>query len=151
LLVRVRSEHLEGYLGAKQVLTLPRLHGRGQHAVNYRHIIWSLVRKPGAFAAYRFREDLYPTLAFRRAYDRLKHSTPARAEREYVRVLHLAATLSESEVEMALLLLEEAGQVPTADAVRDLVHPIESRQVEIKPVNLHPYDELLPSQRYCHA
>lgn len=151
LLVRVRSEHLEGYLGAKQVLTLPRLHGRGRHAVNYRHIIWSLVRKPGAFAAYRFREDLYPTLAFRRAYDRLKHLTPARAEREYVRVLHLAATLSESEVEMALLLLEEADQVPTADAVRDLVHPIESRQVEIKPVNLHPYDELLPSQRCCHA
>lgn len=109
------------------------------------------MRKPGAFAAYRFREDLSPTLAFRRAYDQLKRSTPARAEREYVRVLHLAATLSENEVEMALLLLEEAGHLPTVDAVRDLVHPIESRQVEIKPVNLHPYDELLPSQRCCHA
>jgi hypothetical protein len=151
LLVRIRAEYLEGYLGAKQVITLPRLHGRAQHAINYRHIIWSLVRKPGAFAAYRYREDLYPTLAFRRAYDQLKRSTPVRAEREYVRVLHLAATLSESEVEMALLLLEEAGQTPTADAVRDLVRPIEVRQVEIKPVNLHPYDELLPSQRCAHA
>jgi hypothetical protein len=39
LLVRVRAEHLEGYLGAKQVITLPRVHGRAQHAINYRHII----------------------------------------------------------------------------------------------------------------
>ncbi|MBV9229603.1 MAG: IS21 family transposase [Chloroflexi bacterium] len=151
LLVRVRSEHLEGYLGAKQVITLPRLHGRAQHAINYRHIIWSLVRKPGAFAAYRFREDLYPTLVFRRAYDQLKRSMPVRAEREYVRVLHLAATLSEADVEMALLLLEEAGQVPTSDAVRDLIRPIEARQVELQPVDLRPYDELLPSQRCAHA
>ena len=151
LLVRVRAEHLEGYLGSKQVVNLPRLHGRAQHAINYRHIIWSLVRKPGAFAAYRYRDDLYPTLAFRRAYDRLTRATSARADREYVRVLHLAATLSESEVETALLLLEDADQVPTADAVRDLVRPIAVRQLAALPVNLQPYDQLLPSQRCAHA
>jgi hypothetical protein len=39
LLVRVRAEHLEGYLGSKQVLTMPRLHGRAQHAINYQHRI----------------------------------------------------------------------------------------------------------------
>lgn len=108
LLVRVRAEHLEAYLGSKPVVTLPRLHGRAQHAINYRHLIWSLVRKPGAFAAYRYRDDLYPSLAFRRAYDRLTRATPTRADREYVRVLHLAATISEAEVETALLLLEDA-------------------------------------------
>lgn len=79
LLMRVRAEHLEGYLGSKQVVTLPRLHGRGQHAINYHHLIWSLVRKPGAFAAYRYRDDLYPSLAFRRAYDRLTCAPSARA------------------------------------------------------------------------
>ncbi|EFH84457.1 IS21 family transposase [Ktedonobacter racemifer] len=151
LLIRVRAEHLEGYLGSKHVVTLPRLHGRAQHVINYRHIIWSLVRKPGAFAAYRYRDDLYPTLAFRRAYDRLRSDLPARADREYVRVLHLAATLSEAEVETALLLLEEAKTVPTAEAVRDLVRPIEVRQVTTVPVNLQPYDQLLPSQRCAHA
>lgn len=82
LLVRVRAEHLEGYLGSKPVVRLPRLHGRAQHAINYRHIIWSLVRKPGAFAAYRYRDDLSPTLAFRRAYDRLTRALPTRADRE---------------------------------------------------------------------
>ncbi len=151
LLVRVRAEHLEGYLGSKQVVTLPRLHGRAHHAINYHHIIWSLVRKPGAFAAYRYRDDLYPTLVFRRAYDRLVNSIPARADREYVRVLHLAATLSEADVATALLLLEEAHQVPTADAVRDLIRPIAVQQVALPPVNLQPYDQLLPSQRCAHA
>lgn len=151
LLVRVRAEQLEGYLGSKQVIIVPRLHGRAQHAINYHHIIWSLVRKPGAFAAYRYRDDLYPTVAFRRAYDRLAGATAVRADREYVRVLHLAATLSEAEVETALLLLEEAGTIPTADAVRDLVRPIEARQLAALSVNLQPYDQLLPSQRCAHG
>jgi len=39
-------------------------------SIDYRHIIWSLVRKPGAIARYRYREDMFPTLVFRRAYDR---------------------------------------------------------------------------------
>lgn len=151
LLLRLRAETVEGYLGSQAVLSMPRLHGRGQHAINYQHIIWSLVRKPGAFAAYRYRDDLYPTVAFRRAYDRLTVATSMRADREYVRVLHLAATLSESEVETALLLLEEAGTVPTAEAVRELVRPIEVLQVAAVPVNLQPYDQLLPSQRSAHG
>jgi hypothetical protein len=147
LLVRVRAEHLEVYVGSKQILTLPRLHGKGLHAVNYRHLIWSLARKPGAFADYRYRDDLYPTLAYRRAYDRLLKAAPARAEKEYVRVLHLAATLSETEVEIALALLEEADQTPTADAVRDLVRPIAVRQLVAVSINLKSYDQLLSSQR----
>ena len=32
---------------------------------------WSLVRKPGAFAQYRYRDDLFPSLVFRQAYDLL--------------------------------------------------------------------------------
>ena len=39
--------------------------------LDYRHVIWSLVRKPGAFAHYCFRDDLFPSLVFRRAYDAL--------------------------------------------------------------------------------
>jgi len=87
LMVRVRAEQLEGYLGTKLVVTLPRLHGKSEHAINYRHLIRSLVRKPGAFAAYRYRDDLFPTLAFRRAYDRLQQGSPAGADREYLRIL----------------------------------------------------------------
>jgi hypothetical protein len=147
MLVRVRAEQLEVFVGSKQVLTLPRLHGKSQHAINYRHLISSLVRKPGAFADYVYREDLYPTSAFRRAYDRLQTAAPGSAAKEYVRVLQLAATLSEVEVEMALILLEEAKQTPTSDAVRDLIRPIAVKHVSPVAVDLACYDHLLSTDR----
>ena len=60
---------------------------------------WSLVRKPGAFARYRYREELFPTMTFRRAYDALVGWRGDRADIEYVRILHLAASTMESDVE----------------------------------------------------
>jgi hypothetical protein len=123
VLVRVRAETLEVYYGTTHLHTLPRLHGHGQHRIDYHHVIWSLVRKPGAFAQYRYRDDLFPSLTFRRAYDRLAETVPGRADREYVRVLHLAASRTEAEVEAALALLLEQHSPPTFDAVRDLVRP----------------------------
>ncbi len=153
VLVRLRAETLEGYVGSAVAFTIPRLIGQKQHRIDYRHVIWSLVRKPGAFAAYRYRDDLFPTTTFRLAYDRLTCSGIDRADRDYVRILHLAASTSESEVETALILLLEASTLPRFDAVRDLVHPPHSTEVLALPaphLDLSPYDELIPSRR-SHA
>jgi hypothetical protein len=147
VLVRVRAETVEVYVGTHQVMTLPRLQGATSHAVNYRHVIWSLVRKPGAFAHYRYREDLFPSLAFRHAYDTLCKQVPQHADRHYVRVLHRASTISESEVETAITLLLENSQVPTFDAVRDLVRIPQIPALGQVTVNLQAYDHLLPSQQ----
>ncbi|HVB23128.1 MAG TPA: IS21 family transposase [Ktedonobacteraceae bacterium] len=150
LLVRLKAETLEGYVGSTVVFTIPRLIGKQQHRIDYRHVIWSLVRKPGAFTAYRYRDDLFPTTTFRLAYDRLVSSHFQRADREYVRILHLAASISESEVEIALNLLLEASLLPCFDAVRDLVHPPHSTQIlalSTPDLDLSPYDELIPSRR----
>src|SRR5947209_12751660 len=102
IMVRVRAETLEGYVGTSPVFILPRLIGKHKHRIDYHHVIWSLVRKPGAFAAYQYRDELFPTTTFRLAYDRLLADWPKRANQEYVRILYLAATTSESEVETAL-------------------------------------------------
>jgi hypothetical protein len=150
VLVRVRVETLEGYVGPMRAFTLPRLVGKQQHQINYRHLIWSLVRKPGAFAAYRYRDDLFPTTTFRQAYDRLLVERGVRADQQYVRVLHLAATTSEEEVETALTLLLEAHKPPTFAAVRDLVHPPSPAsipQLEVPVLDLTRYDDLIPSRR----
>lgn len=150
LTVRLRSETIQGYVGTSQVFSFPRLVGKHQHRIDYHHLIWSLVRKPGAFAAYRYHEDLFPTTLFRRAYDRLRADRPKRAEAEYVKVLHLAATTSESEVETALALLLEANTTPTLSAVRDLLHLPGASQVPQIPVpalDLSSYDQLIPSRR----
>jgi hypothetical protein len=151
--VRVRAETLEGYVGPSLAFTLPRMSGTKQHRINYQHVIWSLVRKPGAFAAYRYRDDLFPTTTFRQAYDRLVSRRSKRADHEYVRVLHLAASISESEVETALALLLEAGTLPTAEAVRELVCiPQLSAMpaMQTPSLDLSPYDQLIPSRR-THA
>jgi hypothetical protein len=154
VLVRVRAETLEGYVGTRQTFTLPRLLGKQQHRIDYHHLIWSLARKPGAFAAYRYRDELFPTTLFRQAYDCLVKETPGRADREYVRVLHLAASTAESEVETALSLLLETGTVPTAAAVRELVGATISPQplprLQVPTLDLLAYDRLLPSRR-IHA
>ena len=151
LTVRMHAETLQAYVGSKLTITLPRLIGKQQHAINYRHLIWSLVRKPGAFAAYRYRDDLFPSLLFRRAYDQLQERMPKRADREYVRTLHLAATSSENEVETALQLLEEAGQIPTFDAVRDLICVPRIPALAPLPVHLDQYDQLLTSKECAHG
>jgi len=154
VLVRVHAETLEGYVGTSQVFILPRLVGKHQHRICYQHLIWSLVRKPGAFAAYRYRDDLYPTTTFRRAYDRLQAERGLRAEHEYVRVLHLAATTSESEVETALALLLEQQQVPTYVAVRELVCVPKAHAIPplaAPTLDLSSYDQLIPSRRAAHG
>src|SRR5260370_15376209 len=68
ILVRVRSEHLEGYVGTTRVFEISRLVGKHHHRIDYHHVIHSLVRKPGAFAAYRYQDDLFPATTFRQAY-----------------------------------------------------------------------------------
>jgi hypothetical protein len=146
VLVRVRAEVLEVYRGTAHLLTMPHLVGQGQHRIDYHHVSWSLLRKPGAFAQYRYRDDLLPTLAFRRAYDALVAAPVGRADRDYVRLLHLAASTSEAEVDTALHLLLEQRTVPTFDAVHDLVRgPVVARVPPLQPavVDLRRYDQLL--------
>jgi hypothetical protein len=45
--VRVYTEHLEVWYGGRVIEQIPRLRGQGKHLINSRHVIDSLVRKPG--------------------------------------------------------------------------------------------------------
>lgn len=143
--VRVFIEHVEVWYGQRRVEAFPRLRGRGKHRINYRHVIDWLVRKPGAFENYRYREELFPTSRFRMAYDSLGESR--RASREYLAILELAARESESGVDEALRLLLEEERVITAKAVKEILktgsRPSPVREVEIADVELSHYDALL--------
>ena len=111
------AEQLQVWFGSSCVAEMPRLRGEGRHAINYRHVIHSLVRKPGAFAHYRYRQCLFPRLLFRVAYDQLREQYPATAERQYVKLLELAATTSEEQVEAILRQLVETGTVISYERV----------------------------------
>jgi transposase len=146
LKVRCRAETLELYHGASHVLSLPRLRGRERQRIDYRHLIWSLIKKPGAFMRYKYREEMFPTLVFRQAFDALGRSTPSEATGEYLRLLHLAASTSESEVATAIGQLLERGQVPTFDSVRALLPPRHTQPAELTApanIDLSVYDALI--------
>jgi len=135
------------------VETLPRLVGAKTYRVNYRHVIDSLLRKPGGFRDYRYREDLFPTLVFRRAWERLNEwLSPRRADIVYLRILNLAAKTMESEVACALELLLESGHSWDDNDVAQLVQPETPAmpQVAQETVSLQLYDQLL-GQRKGHV
>jgi hypothetical protein len=73
---RVGVEQVEVWYAGALVQTMERLRGPDRRRIDYRHISGWLVRKPGAFARYVYREDLYPTLTFRRAYEPWRPGSP---------------------------------------------------------------------------
>lgn len=82
-------------------------------------------------------------MQFRAAYDQLVAHRPARADAEYLHLLHLAASTSEREVDAALALLLEQGVVPTLDKVRSLIQAPCIPQLPPLVVDFAPYDALL--------
>jgi hypothetical protein len=142
--IRQHPDIVEVRFRNKTIETMPRIRGESGHRIDYRHIIWSLVRKPGAFARYRYREDLFPTLAFRRAYDALQ-SFGSRADVEYVRILHLAASTSESSVAAALEALLSKGERFDYLALKALAQPEKPAVPDLAVLqpNLAVYDTLL--------
>jgi len=139
------ADHIEVFYGDRLIERMPRLRQEDAVHIDYRHIIWSLVRKPGAFARYRYREELFPTITFRRAYDALKRFRGERADVEYVRILHLAASVMQDPVERALRELLERGDTFDYVAVKDIASPTESAvpTVSIPEPDLVAYDRLL--------
>ena len=153
--VRFHAETLEVFYAQRCVEVLPRLRGRKMHRIHYRHVIDSLVRKPGAFENYRYREELFPTSRFRMAYDALQHTMPARAHKEYLQILRLAARETEAGVDDALRVLIDTEQSITAQRVELLVRsgqrPPPITDVRIDAVDLGLYDGLLDGLAFEEA
>jgi hypothetical protein len=146
--VRLFMDHVDIWYGQKRVDRFARLRGEGKHAINYRHIIDSLIRKPGAFENYRYRDDLFPTSRFRIAYDDLKqrHSQTS-AARQYLNILYLAARESETAVDDVLRMMIDKQMIISDKQVEALVRsrqPVAvATKVRIPTVDLTCYDQLL--------
>ncbi len=147
--VRLWEMRLEVRHSGQLVLEGERLLGANLHRIDYRHIIDSLMRKTGAFERYRHREDLFPGLAWRSAFDVLQAGLGDRkGEVEYLRLLHLAAKTIEGEVSAALEMILEAGKLPEVALVKDLMGAemvIAIPELKQATVNLGDYDFLTPA------
>jgi hypothetical protein len=144
--VRLYVEHVEVWYAQREAERFPRLRGRKKRHVNYRHIIDWLLRKPGAFENYVYREELFPTSRFRMAYDALRESQPQRGHKEYLQILYLAARQSETAVDEALRTLLASEQPVTRAAVEELVQRADDvpavTDVIVEEVDLLGFDDL---------
>jgi hypothetical protein len=148
---RVSSDQIEIWYGGQKVDQFARQRGRTNYRIDYRHIIDWLVRKPGAFANYRYRDHLFPSSRFRMLYDLLKERMPNRCDRRYLEILELAAKEGEARVEDALrlLLVSESGKqtLTDKDAFEQFLTRCEQApavtDVLIPEVSLASFDQLL--------
>ena len=148
--VYIYEWHLEVYYRRQQIETMSRLVGQQKYQLNYRHLIDSLLRKPGGFRRYRHREALFPNLVFRRAWEQLDQwYTPRKADLTYLRILRLAVRHQESEVATALsLLLAQSTRWDDLDVEQLLRPQTVATPAMIPPqINLDQYDRLL--QEVC--
>jgi hypothetical protein len=146
---RLYMDRVEIWYGQRKLEEMPRLRGRQKHRVDYRHIIDWLVRKPGAFENYRYREELFPTSRFRMVFDGLQERLGSRGGiKEYLGILELAAKESETKVDESLRVLLEKGEgsalTITTKKVKEAMEQSrgEGKEVSVAAVDLRLFDEL---------
>jgi hypothetical protein len=130
---------------------MPRLRGKDQARIDYRHIIDWLVRKPGAFENYRYKQEMFPSTWFRIAYDQLRsRKTLECTNREYLEILQLAGHESELGVQQALKTMLQEEKLIGIEAIREFLLEADSKAMPpvstVAPVDLRTYDALLSSQ-----
>lgn len=152
--VHIQEWTIDVYYAGTWVERLPRLIGEQSHHINYRHVIESLLRKPGGFRRYRFRDDLFPRLIFRQAWEQLNQwHAPRRADIIYLQILHLAARTLEDDVAAALeILIEQTVPWGKDDVDRLLTpEPVVVPHIEAGTVDLNDYDQLLEEMSHDPA
>ncbi len=149
LLARIYENEIFLLEGADEVARLPLGTGDSGAVIDFRHLIGHLLRKPGAFAGYRWREELFPAPAYRAAFDHLERRSPTTADRRYLEILKVAADEGQTAVENALEQLLYAPHTEvSADKVREMLATWQDIQREWRDrpamaVDLGSYDDLL--------
>ena len=152
---RISAETITVTYQGHKIQVMQRLVGKQAASINYRHVIDALVRKPGAFADYRYREEMFPSSYFRFAYDLLgKQHSEKVADKLYLQILKLAADESQQAVEDALRSRIAKGEAIDLEELRSQVAamqatpgPLQSiaADISVEPPDLNEFDCLIPT------
>jgi len=149
--VEVWENELKIYFGRELLLTVRRECGDRAMVLDYRHVIEHLLRKPGAFAQYRYREELFLSPLFRQAYDQLvANHGPRRGTLEYLRLLKLTAETDLGQVEMMLVeYMCPPYPAWSVEALRRLLLPRQLLPIQLAELQpeCQSYDALLRSNQ----
>ena len=150
LRVRIHDDRLEVFLGARQLMTLPRGRGYGDrrrpHVVDCRHVIHALRAKPLALPGLVYRDQLFPRDACRRLYHAAMAALPAKkACRLVVGALALAHERGCEAYLAAIIDAQlDAGIMPDLDELgaRFRPDPAALPEVTVALTPLSAYDAL---------
>jgi hypothetical protein len=150
--VHLFDDRLECFLGPDPVMRMTRVRTdrkRG-HSIDYHHLIGTLRRKPQALRYLVYREALFPSAAYARAWTALDDALPPRdACRTMVGLLVLASIREACEIALAARLdaILDAGRLPDLAELETefATRTRRSSEVEIPSPNLDDYNRLLPS------
>jgi transposase InsO family protein len=148
--VHLYDDRLECYVGGDHVATIQRLRKHKKcHYIDYRHVIGTLVRKPQAFRNYIYRDQMFPTFAFRQTWEQLDRELDSRkACQEYVKILYEGARSGGEElVNKYLEDCLSTGVLAESDKVKALfkAHKIQPPELKNIRCELADYDVLLVS------
>lgn len=151
LKVRLYGTYLEAWLGGVKVFECERLYGsienRHPKRIDWRHMLPSLKRKPGAFARWVLREAMFPRSEYAKAWQRIRERLEERAAcRLMVALLDLANQANVvAELAGVLTELHERDELPDIEALRERFAPRtpEMPNVQIVLPTAAVYDELL--------
>jgi hypothetical protein len=150
LRVRLYDERLDCFLGSTPILTLrrgrPVSDTKGGHVIDYRHVIHALRKKPMALLNLVYRDQLFPRLAYRKAFEAMcAEIGDKRACKVTVELLALAHDRA-CEAELAQIIDADldAGRLPDLASLSERFGP-GPESVPVIAVQLVPlttYDEL---------
>ncbi|MBT3464334.1 IS21 family transposase [archaeon] len=133
-----RIEFFYGEKFVEEVNILPK----GKTNVDYRHLIDSLIKKPGAFENYKHMESFFPDIVFKKTYELLQNKIKS-GTKEYLKILKLAKLNGEETVKTALELVLEENEIPSESFLKELLEvPIKIPEVTVFSPDLSEYDKL---------
>jgi hypothetical protein len=156
LRIHLYQDRLECFVGSQAVVELPRVYAnaksgkRRAHAINYRHVIDSLYKKPGAFAHCQYRDELLPNEEWRSLWQQMlqQHDLQS-AGKLMVNALYLAAKLDREHSVGLWLARELAAGTLTLSSLRRQFEPPVALTVHTNEFIQHSlldYDQLLNAQ-----
>ena len=129
LKVRLYSTRLEAWLGGVKVFECERLYGNAQNRhpkrIDWRHMLPSLRRKPGAFARWLLRDAMFPRSEYAQTWERLQERLDERAAcRLMINLLDLADRANVvAELAVTLTEIMERNELPDIEALRKRFAP----------------------------
>lgn len=127
LKIHLYDDRLECFVGGCHVITLSRKRKNRRHErqVDYRHLIGAIMKKPTSFRNYVYKEEFFPTLAFRQTWELLEsYHDGYRACKEYLSILNEAAKGDNESIVNNFLERRLRGKgVVSATEVQELFNP----------------------------